>query len=85
MSFCRWSSDDFRSDFYIYESDQGFEVDVARKRPGVDRDALPAPLSGTWRIFDTGPEAADWVEELVALGYCVPDGVVPALREAVRS
>ena len=29
MSYCRWSSDDFRCDVYAYESDAGFIVHVA--------------------------------------------------------
>lgn len=32
MSYCRWSSDSFRCDVYVYESEQGFETHVARTR-----------------------------------------------------
>lgn len=29
MSYCRWSSDNWRSAVYVYESDRGFETHVA--------------------------------------------------------
>lgn len=32
MSLCRWSSDDFRCDLYIYEAEGGWECHVASKR-----------------------------------------------------
>jgi len=33
MSYCRWSSDDFKSDIYCYEScDGGFEIMVAENK-----------------------------------------------------
>ena len=32
MSYVRWSSDDFRSDVYAYESDCGFMIHLASKR-----------------------------------------------------
>lgn len=31
MSYCRWSSDDFRCDVYAYESDAGYIVHVANR------------------------------------------------------
>jgi hypothetical protein len=115
MSYCRWSSDDFECDLYIYESVDGFQVHVASNRHVIDRSGLPpvvefgdpdwaeawatrsmavqelvedAPLekidlpqAGESFSFETGDEAADKVEELIALGYHVPDGVVESLRE----
>lgn len=36
MSFCRWSSDFYRSDLYVYESDRGFESHVAGRRIKAD-------------------------------------------------
>jgi len=42
VSYCRWSSDDWRSDLYVYESDQGVEIHVASNRkPQAFFDALP--------------------------------------------
>jgi len=32
MSYCRWSSDNFKCDIYAYESDAGFEIHVANRR-----------------------------------------------------
>jgi len=32
MSFCRWSSDNFKSDLYIYESYDGYSVNVASRK-----------------------------------------------------
>lgn len=32
MSFCRFSSDDYRSDFYAFESAEGYELYIARNR-----------------------------------------------------
>lgn len=32
MSFARFSSDDWKSDVYVYESDSGFEIHVATNR-----------------------------------------------------
>ena len=46
MSYCRWSSDDWRSDLYIYEASDGYYIHVARNRkPQAFFDAIPVPLS----------------------------------------
>ena len=44
MSYCRWSSMDYDCDLYIYESESGFEIHVARRRPDIDRSKLPPPV-----------------------------------------
>lgn len=50
MSYCRWSSDDFACDVYVYESASGWEIHVAAKRMvpaepmppnGGEDDAIP--------------------------------------------
>jgi hypothetical protein len=41
MSFCRWSSDDFRCDIYAYESEAGFIVHVASSRYLGDIPRVP--------------------------------------------
>lgn len=48
MSYCRWSSDDFNCDVYVFESVYGgWETHVACNRPVFDRSALPeADLPG---------------------------------------
>jgi len=32
MAYCRWSSDNWKSDVYVYESDRGIEIYVAGAR-----------------------------------------------------
>jgi hypothetical protein len=45
VSCCRWSSDDWRSDLYVYESQQGIEIHVASyRRPQAFFDAIPEPV-----------------------------------------
>ena len=41
MSYCRFSTDDFRCDFYAYEADDGYHLHVAGSR--VVWDPLPSP------------------------------------------
>lgn len=43
MSYCRWSSDDFASDVYVYESAYGFEIHVACNRVHP-KEPMPEPL-----------------------------------------
>jgi hypothetical protein len=65
MSYCRWSSDAFRCDLYVYEScGGGFRVHVAASRivgeaPHVDEDAAPEAMSAQINAqleFVTGAE-----------------------------
>lgn len=56
MSYCRFSSDNFTSDFYIYESDQGFEVHVA-----WSRHVCPEPLPALPVIEDTPECREEWL------------------------
>ena len=43
MSYCRWSSDDFQCDVYVYESPEGFVTHVASSRV-VFSKPLPPPV-----------------------------------------
>jgi hypothetical protein len=43
MSYCRWSSDDFQCDVYVYESLAGFETHVAAARHVLTKP-LPDPV-----------------------------------------
>lgn len=45
MSYCRWSSDDFMCDVYVYESDRAYVTHVAGRRP-VFSEPLPPPETG---------------------------------------
>lgn len=117
MSYCRWSSDNFRCDLYVYESVYGcWTIHVAGSRypddtppaPSLislargemtqeeysakraERDAFMAkhdmvpialPHDGeTFNVPSPG-DAADKIEQLIALGYNCPEGVVSTLRE----
>ena len=71
MSYCRWSSDDFQSDVYVYESDTGFITHVAGLR-AVPVEPMPPdvvfPIKGS--IPDAEREAAimAWVERQRIVG-----------------
>lgn len=41
MSYCRWSSDNWKSDVYAYESRAGYEVYVATNRYTSEIPAVP--------------------------------------------
>ena len=41
MSFCRWSTDDFRCDLYCYHSDDGYITHVRKSRPTFKRPLPP--------------------------------------------
>lgn len=46
MSYCRFSSDDFTSDLYVYEGGEGVVIHVASRRYGPEYvEALPAPVA----------------------------------------
>lgn len=44
MSYCRWSSDNFRSDVYVYESSSGWVIHVANRK-----NVIPCIPSLPWR------------------------------------
>lgn len=89
MSYVRFSSDNFKSDVYVYESDDGFVVYVAsnRLKPGCNPsdenayDKIDLENAGTYRVYDTPGEAADWLRELADEGFYIPDGVCDILDE----
>lgn len=42
MSYCRWSSDDFQCDVYVYGNVHGgVTIHVAKRRTLIDRDKVP--------------------------------------------
>lgn len=41
MSYCRWSSDDFGCDLYVYASDSGYTIHVAARRVVGDVPKVP--------------------------------------------
>ena len=64
MSSCRWSSDDFRCDLYVYGADDGVVIHVASRRHAVPEADYPPPV-------DLTPESTDaWLrrhEQVMAL------------------
>jgi hypothetical protein len=45
MSYCRWSSDCYQSDVYVYESNEGFMIHVASRKyvSDIKRPSYPGP------------------------------------------
>ena len=81
MSWCRWSSDSWRSDLYVYESERGIEIHVAARRlPPEWEDAIPpAPPTPVddpsldWMPWvkwtsEVGRMAGEWSDRLVPIG-----------------
>lgn len=42
MAYCRWSSDDYQCDVYVYQSDRGWVTHVAGRRPVFKAPLPPA-------------------------------------------
>lgn len=59
MSYCRWSSMDFKCDLYCYESDFGYETHVATNR--VVDDLTPIDFSSSKAFLETSNKQ---IEEL---------------------
>lgn len=57
MSYCRWSSDDFQCDVYVYESIDGTWIThVASNRPVINREGLPPIIDGDFLSYHTRSE-----------------------------
>jgi hypothetical protein len=69
MSYCRWSSDDYQCDVYVYQSDYGYECHVAGRRRDFARAGLNVP-----EPVEFSAENADaWVARHVAVGTLLDD------------
>jgi hypothetical protein len=44
VSYCRWSSDDFQCDLYVYGASDGITIYVAGQRHAIPADKLPPPV-----------------------------------------
>lgn len=64
MSFCRWSSLDFRCDLYVWEGEFGVTVAVAAQRPQFTT-RLPSPLPPLPEQASDA-EIHDWVQKRIA-------------------
>lgn len=97
MSYCRWSCMDGMCDLYVYESVGGFwSVNVASNRTSLpwsqmagdhsnwERNPIGLPADGETFDCATPGEAADKIEELMAMGYNCPPDVVTTLRAEQR-
>lgn len=60
MSYCRWSSNDFKCDIYCYESETGYEVHVATKR--VVGNITAIDWSSHEAMFKTYKEQMEFLE-----------------------
>jgi len=53
VSYCRWSSDRFQCDVYVYESDSGFVTHIATRRseksPVIPWKTIKWPVIGRFR------------------------------------
>ena len=45
MSYCRWSSMDFKCDLYVYESSDGIVIHVAGSRRDIPDELFPPPIA----------------------------------------
>lgn len=75
MAYCRFSSDDFRSDVYVYESESGWVTDVASVRYTIDPSALPPPVPLTPDMADAWLARHQVVMGLVADAAVAPIGL----------
>jgi len=69
MSYCRWSTDDFRCDLYVYEASDGIYVHIAGSKHNLPTDAFPEKVD-FWSVDDyfdmPEEERAALVERYVA-------------------
>lgn len=72
MAYCRFSSDNFRSDVYCYYSDGVYVVHVKWLAGG--------PYDGDSRDFDTPGETAEFLRTLREHGYYVPQDAIDELE-----
>jgi hypothetical protein len=77
MSYCRWSSDHWRSDVYCYESDRGYETHVAGNR--VVGEIPKEPGFAALRDADTVDSRAAWLMQ----HQCVIDFLSTAERAPI--
>ena len=83
MSWVRWSSDDFRSDVYVYESDEGVTIHVAANRHVRDENDnitdKTTPINGLWDgvtyVAHSEAEAYRILHSLQDDGYHIPSYV----------
>ena len=84
MSYCRWSSNNYQCDVYVYESDLGFQTYVAGNRVNWDthdRVFIDHPEAGQSYTDTTPGQCADRLEKLKSEGFKVPQYAIDELRK----
>jgi len=86
MSYCRFSCDNFKSDVYVYESSEGFVVNVAEKKLDAILSPLPNFLSVTpeeylhaLNVQSSEIEKSSWVK--IGMKYDGDQKVYDTLQE----
>lgn len=76
MSYCRWSTDDFQCDLYVYEDmSGGYTVNVAANRVEY-KEELPKPIDLTQTTdFDAWVKRQHYVDQMRQLADFVPIGL----------
>jgi hypothetical protein len=74
MSYCRWSSDDYQCDVYVYEGEYGFVIHVAGRRRIFTEGVLPPPLP-------EGASVEEWTARYMLVSELVSDESKWAWRE----
>jgi hypothetical protein len=69
MSYCRWSSDNWKSDVYCYESDKGFVIHVAGRKNARELKTK-VDHSSIERMVETFKQQS---EEIETMDYVVLD------------
>lgn len=86
MSYCRWSSDDHKSDVYCYENGRGlWTTHVAANRRIAEREFedIEHPLAGK-AFHDDSPQAMlETLRMLISEGFHVPECALEELREEI--
>lgn len=67
MSYCRWSSDDYQCDVYVYRSDYGYECHVSGRRRDFGKAGitLPPPADCTKDSLSAWLERQSLVSDLL--------------------
>jgi len=90
MSYCRWSSDDFRCDLYCYaDIGGGYTTYVAKVRfLGADHSqtvAIGLPHDGETFNDPDLPSLLTRIMSLVALGYHAPAYTIQRIRAEIAA
>lgn len=86
MAICRWSSDEFKCDFYIYQdaSFGGITVWIAGNHSIFDRDVLPEyPELPEVDAADNSNEVKEWAEKYTEYNNALLDVLDNSPREDI--